>query len=112
MIISVIFSLSVISLNFNFIKDLLNYKFEEEERIFLVNYLQSLQDPETGLFFADKKHSYTDPFYVKEYLQFTTFSLSALSIFVLSAYQMLLAFQLDFCMYGPLGIRDGIFPGF
>lgn len=63
-----------------FIKDLLNYKFEEEERIFLVNYLQSLQDPETGLFFADKKHSYTDPFYVKEYLQFTTFSLSALSI--------------------------------
>ncbi len=63
-----------------FIKDLLNYKFEEEERIFLINYLQSLQDSETGLFFSDKKNNYTSPFYVKECLQFTTFSLSALSI--------------------------------
>ena len=64
-----------------FIKDLLNYKFEEEERIFLINYLQSLQDSETGLFFSDKKNNYTNPFYVKECLQFTTFSLSALSSF-------------------------------
>ncbi len=63
-----------------FIKDLLNYKFEEEERIFLINYLQSLQDSETGLFFSNNKNSYANPFYVKECLQFTTFVLSALSI--------------------------------
>jgi hypothetical protein len=63
-----------------FIKDLLNYSFKEQERIFLINYLQSFQDSETGLFLAEKKNSYQNPFYVKEYLQFTTFSLSALSI--------------------------------
>ena len=63
-----------------FIRDLFNYQFEGDEKLFLVDYLQSLQDPQTGLFCANDINNYTNPFYIKECLQLTTFALSALSI--------------------------------
>ncbi len=63
-----------------FIRDLFNYKFPENEKYFLINYLQSLQEKRNGLFF-DKNSKYpSEPFYDKKTLQLTTFSLSALSI--------------------------------
>ena len=63
-----------------FIRDLFHYQFEGDEKLFLVDYLQSLQDPQTGLFCANDINNYTNPFYIKECLQLTTFALSALSI--------------------------------
>ncbi|MDC1021250.1 hypothetical protein OAR26_02115 [Candidatus Marinimicrobia bacterium] len=63
-----------------FIRDLLDYKFSEIEKSFLINYLNSLQDKRSGLFF-DKNDKYpSEPFYDKKTLQLTTFALSALSI--------------------------------
>ncbi len=63
-----------------FIRDLFNYQFSENEKSFLINYLQSLQEKGSGLFF-DKNSKYpSEPFYDKKTLQLTTFALSALSI--------------------------------
>ena len=63
-----------------FIRDLFSFNFSENERSSLINYLQSLQDKETGLFFDKTSKYISEPFYDKKTLQLTTFALSAFSI--------------------------------
>lgn len=63
-----------------FIRDLFSFNFSENERSSLINYLQSLQDKETGLFFDKSSKYISEPFYDKKTLQLTTFALSAFSI--------------------------------
>lgn len=61
-----------------FIKDLFNYNFEFQKNQ-LVDYIQSFQDIETGLF-VNRQLNEKPNFYSKSCLQLTSFSLSALSI--------------------------------
>ncbi len=62
-----------------FIKDLLNYKFQDEERKILLKLIRSHQDPKSGLF-SEKYPAENPNFLCKKSMQLTTFSMSALSI--------------------------------
>jgi len=62
-----------------FIKDLLNYKFEDEEKKILSNLIRSHQDSQSGLF-VENQYTKTPNFFCKQCMQLTTFSMSALSI--------------------------------
>ena len=62
-----------------FIKDLLNYEFQDEEKNLLSKLIRSHQDPKSGLF-AENYQIENPNFFCKKSMQLTTFSMSALSI--------------------------------
>ena len=93
-----------------FIKDLFNYKFNNDEKVALGNYLHSYQDHYTGLF-VEGECSNNPNFYCKKCLQSTTFSMSALSILGLEQkykinHNMKTKEQI-FAFLDKVGVKDG-----
>ena len=93
-----------------FIKDLFNYRFNNDEKIALGDYLNSYQDQNTGLF-VEPGCNNNPNFYCKKCLQLTTFSMSALSILGLEQkykinHNMKTKEQI-FAFLDKVGVKDG-----